>query len=82
MTCITTDPTGLQADLLALLPKDGARVTVTRLARETGVSAYQVTSALFAPYLAHEVDFDIRADAYSRPPLPRTIKNAQERFTH
>ena len=57
----------LQARLLALLPKDGTPVTVCELASTLYVSEYQVTSALFDPYLAHEVDYDIRRDAYSLP---------------
>ena len=57
----------LHARLLALLPKDGTPVTVGQLASTLRVSEYQVTSALFDPYLAHEVDYDIRRDAYSLP---------------
>lgn len=62
--------TGLQLVLIGLLPKDGTPVTVHRLANVTGVSEYMVTSALFEPYLAHEVDFDLQLDAYSRPTKP------------
>jgi len=55
---------GLQVSLLALLPKDGTRVTVAQLARATGVSQPAVTNELFGPYMAKAVNFDVRADAY------------------
>lgn len=67
MNTVTTAPTDLQTELLALLPKDGTPVTVLTLAEAAGVSDYRVTSALFDPYLAHQVDYDIRRDAYSLP---------------
>ena len=67
MTEPQTTINGLQVALLALLPKDGTPVTVGQLASTLRVSEYQVTSALFDPYLAHEVDYDIRRDAYSLP---------------
>lgn len=57
----------VQTRLLALLPKDGTPVTVCQLASTLCVSEYRVTSALFDPYLAHEIDYDIRHDAYSLP---------------
>lgn len=58
---------GLQIALLALLPKDGTPMTVHRLAKATGAKEFEVTNALFGPYMAHEVNFDVRADAYSAP---------------
>ena len=70
MNDIITEPDGLQAGLLAQLPKDGAPRTVKALAEAAGVSEFRVTSALFDPYLAHQVDYDIRRDAYSLP-LPQ-----------
>lgn len=70
MNTITTEPDSLQTDLLALLPANGRPVTVQALADAMGVSDYRVTSALFDPYLAHQVDYDVRRDAYSLP-LPQ-----------
>lgn len=67
MNTLITEPDSLQTDLLALLPANGQPVTVQALAEATGVSDYRVTSALFEPYLAHQVDYDIRRDAYSLP---------------
>lgn len=67
MNTIHRTYSGLQVALMALLPKDCTPVTVRQLAKATAVSQYQVTTALFDPYLAHEVDYDIRADAYSAP---------------
>lgn len=58
---------GLQITLLALLPKDGTPMTVHQLAKATGAKEFEVTNALFGPYMAHEVNFDVRADAYSAP---------------
>ena len=70
MNTITTEPDSLQTDLLAQLPANGQPVTVRALAESAGVSDYRVTSALFDPYLAHQVDYDIRRDAYSLPLPP------------
>lgn len=77
MSRIPATYTGLQTALLALLPKDGTPVTVAALAKTLAVSEYQVTTALFDPYLAYEVDFDVLADAYSAPRNPgRPLKPA------
>lgn len=65
MSRIPKTRTGLQITLLALLPRDGTPVTVHRLAKATAVSEYQVTNAFFDLYLDREVNFDVRADAYS-----------------
>lgn len=56
--------TGLQISLLALLPKDGTPMTVAWLAKAAAVTEPQVTNALFDPYMAKAVNFDVRADAY------------------
>lgn len=64
----------LQLALLALLPADGMPVTVSALAEAEGVSDYRVTCALFDPYLAHQVDYDVCLDAYSAP-QPRGLLN-------
>ena len=66
----------LQTRLLALLPKDGTPVTVCQLASTLCVSEYRVTSALFDPYLAHQVDYDVLTDAYSAPQPLRPLKKA------
>ena len=65
MNDIITEPDDFQASLLAQLPANGAPRTVKALAEAAGVSEFRVTSALFGPYLAHQVDYDIRRDAYS-----------------
>ncbi len=67
MNDMIRDCRGLQTDLLALLPANGQPVTVQALAKAAGVSEFRVTSALFDPYLAHQVDYDVRRDAYSLP---------------
>lgn len=51
--------------LLALLPKGGAPMTVAQLAQMARCSRDQVVEALLDDYLAHRVDFDVRADAFS-----------------
>ena len=67
MNQVTQPYTGLQVTLLALLPQDGTPVTVRSLAAATSLSEYQVTNAFFDLYLAHQVDYDVRIDAYSAP---------------
>lgn len=84
MNTIHRTYSGLQVALMALLPKDSTPVTACQLARATAVSQYQVTTALLAPCLAHEVDYDIEADAYSAPrkkndlPSGRSIESSTE----
>jgi len=56
---------GLQVALMALLPKDGAPKTVAALARETAADESEVIHALIDPFMAGDVIFDVRADAYS-----------------
>ena len=74
MNGIVHNPACLQTALLALLPKDGKPLTVRALAAAAGVSDFRVTSALFDPYLAHQVDYDIRRDAYSLPLPPLRLQ--------
>ena len=74
MNTLTTEPDSLQTELLALLPANGAPRSVKALAEAAGVSDYRVTSALFDPYLAHQVDYDIRRDAYSLPLPPLRLQ--------
>lgn len=51
--------------LLALLPKGGEAVTASELASIALVTRDQVRGALMDAYLSHQVDYDLRADAYS-----------------
>ena len=67
MSDFSTELDSLQAGLLAQLPASGAPRTVKALAESAGVTETLVTSALFGPYLAYQVDYDIRRDAYSLP---------------
>jgi hypothetical protein len=55
----------LQVALLALLPKDGTPMTVSRLAAATAADEGDVIHALIAPFMVGDVIFDVRADAYS-----------------
>ncbi len=67
-------PAMTQADqplvtLLALLPKDGTRVTVRALAAATCVSQSRVTNVLFDTWYAGRVGFDMPTDSYFCIPL-------------
>ena len=57
---------GLRFTLLALLPKDGTPRTVAYLAKATGSQPGEVVDALLDHYMAGDLEFDIRADAYHR----------------
>ena len=68
MTEPQTSINGLRVALLALLPKDGTRLSVAHLAQATGASQPAVTNALFEPYMARQVNFDVRSDSYFAAP--------------
>lgn len=57
----------LQIALIALLPKGGERRTVAELAKAAAITPEAVTAALFDPYMARQVDFDVRTDTYFIP---------------
>jgi hypothetical protein len=59
--------TPLQFDLMVLLPQDGQGMSVNALARASGISAFDITDALFDPYMAKAIDYDVRSDSYSLP---------------
>jgi hypothetical protein len=69
---VLMDP--LQIALIALLPKSGEGRTVAELARAAAITPERVTAALFDPYMAGKVDFDVRTDTYR---LPRPAEAAQ-----
>ena len=66
---------GLQVALLALLPKDGARVTFAALAQATGTYEGAVHDALFAPLLAQQVGIDPGANSYFAKPQGNDLNN-------
>ncbi|MES2946012.1 MAG: hypothetical protein V4772_24355 [Pseudomonadota bacterium] len=63
----------MQVALLALLPKDGAKVSVAQLARDAGIAQPAVTNELFDVWFAGAVQFDVRADSYFV--LPKTTNS-------
>lgn len=64
MSRLPTTYNRMQVALLALLPKDGTKVTVAKLARDAGISQPAVTNELFDVWFAGAVQFDVRADSY------------------
>ena len=68
MTEPQTTINGLQVALLALLPKDGTRVTFATLTEATGTYEGAVHDALSTPLLAHQVGIDPGANSYFAVP--------------
>lgn len=55
---------GLEVALLALLPKDGTRVTVAELMHATGEDRDAVTAAFFYAHSEGKAGFDGLSDSY------------------